>query len=61
MDSQRIKKIVEEEIRCQCHRLIAKSIDNKLELVCPRCKRKVVINVLAMQKGGAIKQNLTFI
>ena len=34
-----------EDVRCVCHRLIARIVDQKFELICPRCKRKITIDL----------------
>jgi phage FluMu protein Com len=33
------------EIRCLCHRLLARSEEGKIVLRCPRCKREAVFSL----------------
>jgi phage FluMu protein Com len=47
------RKTVDQEARCECGQLIAKLLQNGIEVKCKRCKRIVVIP-LASIEGWAV-------
>ena len=38
-----------EDIRCHCHRLLARSVPTGIELRCPRCKQNMVLTWSRLQ------------
>ena len=40
------------DIRCECHNLLAKDNNGKIEILCRKCKRVVIIE----PKGGQSEQ-----
>ena len=37
--------MVDKEIRCECHKKLAELHEDKLEIVCPRCKHFNTLNL----------------
>lgn len=48
------------DIRCECHRLLARLHGEILELSCPRCKRKIVIDMKELARNQPISESLRF-
>ncbi len=49
------------DVRCRCNRLMAKMADCKLEFVCPRCKRKIVLDLSGIADDQEILNRITFV
>ncbi len=47
-----------DELRCECHRLLARINGHNLELRCPRCKRKLEIDLDELAKTQSIPLSL---
>lgn len=48
------------ELRCECRRLLAKISDGHLELSCPRCKRKVMLDLNKLTENGFVEESILF-
>jgi phage FluMu protein Com len=48
------------DIRCECHRLLARLDGEQLELRCPRCKRKVLLDLKELLQHRTIPTSLQF-
>lgn len=48
------------EIRCECHRLLARLDGDMLELRCPRCKRSMTIDLTKVSHGNLPPESLNF-
>jgi len=48
------------DIRCECHRLLARLDGDTLELSCPRCKRKIEIDLKEIARNQSIPESLHF-
>lgn len=46
------------EIRCVCHRLLARITDRGVVLRCPRCKRETVLALDGREHGAVLEVHL---
>jgi len=50
----------DEELRCHCRRLLARVENGTLELLCPRCKRRALIDLSTLALEGKIDKSVHF-
>ncbi|MBN1295657.1 hypothetical protein JXA80_02685 [bacterium] len=49
------------EIRCACNRLLMKIENQRLEMICPRCKRKVIVDFSGIATEASIRKRIRMV